>query len=207
MTSQTLGNICSGKGLVSAEDDVPNFSKSTTGKEMTKWHTHTHIEGILPKGPYLPCLRMADRALLAGYPQYMKINCEMCKYKNTTHHEKKIIANVIQSKVKYQTKIKWFSMQLTCNWHNLQDRRWTPTNLRSINPNMINHFIKQSPLLFIHAVCKWIYRGSTRDCQIDVSHLCWLSLVVDTTWFGRLSNMPIDIENLSRLSKHTLSIS
>ena len=28
------------------------------------------IEGILPKGPYPPCLRMADRALLAGYPRY-----------------------------------------------------------------------------------------------------------------------------------------
>ena len=30
-----------------------------------------HIEGILSKGPYPPCLRMADRALLAGYPRYM----------------------------------------------------------------------------------------------------------------------------------------
>ena len=27
------------------------------------------IEGILPKWPYPPCLRMADRALLAGYPR------------------------------------------------------------------------------------------------------------------------------------------
>ena len=27
-----------------------------------------NFDGILPKGPYLPCLRMADRALLAGYP-------------------------------------------------------------------------------------------------------------------------------------------
>ena len=26
------------------------------------------FDGILPKGPYPPCLRMADRALLAGYP-------------------------------------------------------------------------------------------------------------------------------------------
>ena len=26
------------------------------------------IEGILPKGPYLPCVSMAGRALLAGYP-------------------------------------------------------------------------------------------------------------------------------------------
>ena len=30
-----------------------------------------YIDGILPKGPYPPCLRMADRALLAGYPRYM----------------------------------------------------------------------------------------------------------------------------------------
>ena len=29
-----------------------------------------YIDGILPKGPYPPCLRMADRALLAGYPRY-----------------------------------------------------------------------------------------------------------------------------------------
>ena len=28
-----------------------------------------HVEGILRKGPYPPCLRMADRALLAGYPR------------------------------------------------------------------------------------------------------------------------------------------
>ena len=31
----------------------------------------SHIEGILPKGPYLPRLRMAGRALLAGCPQYV----------------------------------------------------------------------------------------------------------------------------------------
>ena len=29
-----------------------------------------YIYGILPKGPYPPCLRMADRAHLAGYPRY-----------------------------------------------------------------------------------------------------------------------------------------
>ena len=29
-----------------------------------------HIEGILPKGPYLPCVSMAGRALLAGYHEY-----------------------------------------------------------------------------------------------------------------------------------------
>ena len=29
-----------------------------------------YIEGILPKGPYLPCGSMAGRALLAGYPRH-----------------------------------------------------------------------------------------------------------------------------------------
>ena len=29
-----------------------------------------HIDGILPKGPYPPCLRMADRTLLVGYARY-----------------------------------------------------------------------------------------------------------------------------------------
>ena len=29
-----------------------------------------YIEGILSKGPYLPCVSIAGRALLAGYPGY-----------------------------------------------------------------------------------------------------------------------------------------
>ena len=36
-----------------------------------------HFDGILPKGPYLPCLRMADRALLAGYPQIFPAGNEL----------------------------------------------------------------------------------------------------------------------------------
>ena len=33
-----------------------------------------YIEGILPKGPYLPCVSMAGRALLAGYHRYASVN-------------------------------------------------------------------------------------------------------------------------------------
>ena len=47
------------------------------------WFTHLqsqpHIDGILPKGPYPPCLRMADRALLAGYPQSIPWDNELRK--------------------------------------------------------------------------------------------------------------------------------
>ena len=42
--------------------------------------THIYIYGILPKGPYPPCLRMADRALLARYPRIeitILFACEM----------------------------------------------------------------------------------------------------------------------------------
>ena len=39
-----------------------------------------HIDGFLPKGPYPPCLRMADRALLAGYPRYIFIKCPCVIY-------------------------------------------------------------------------------------------------------------------------------
>ena len=33
---------------------------------------HQQIDGIMQKGPYPPCLRMADKALLAGYPRLIR---------------------------------------------------------------------------------------------------------------------------------------
>ena len=54
-------------------------TKPLPGRMLTKisdtiWHnqTMTQFEGILPKGPYLPCVSMAGRALLAGYPGIIK---------------------------------------------------------------------------------------------------------------------------------------
>ena len=42
----------------------------------------SNVEGILPKGPYLPCVSMAGRALLAGYHRYkqctMRAQCRCC---------------------------------------------------------------------------------------------------------------------------------
>ena len=41
------------------------------GSDLPKWYYETSLfDGILPKGPFPPCLRIADRALLAGYPRY-----------------------------------------------------------------------------------------------------------------------------------------
>ena len=51
----------------------------TRGLELysSLWHCwcEPHVEGILPKGPYLPCVSMASRVLLAGYPRCMSEKC------------------------------------------------------------------------------------------------------------------------------------
>ena len=44
------------------------MTKQRSDIELRRTHL---MDGILPKGPYPPCLRMADRALLAGYTRYM----------------------------------------------------------------------------------------------------------------------------------------
>ena len=89
------------------------------------------------------------------------------------------------------------------------ERRQTLGHLRSINPNMINPFAKQSPLLLsksLHEAVKTSYylrsQRCSRNCTKDVKSLdgCWY------TWFGSLSNNAHGYNNLSRLSKNTLSI-
>ena len=41
-------------------------------------YQHSEIEGILPKGPYLPCISMASRALLAGYHRNVICHVHFC---------------------------------------------------------------------------------------------------------------------------------
>ena len=43
--------------------------------------SHWYIEGILPKGPYLPCVSMAGRALFAGYHWYTGVPWQISIYK------------------------------------------------------------------------------------------------------------------------------
>ena len=38
-----------------------------------------YFEGILPKGPYLPCVSMAGRALLVGYLRFDRTQCIVLK--------------------------------------------------------------------------------------------------------------------------------
>ena len=43
--------------------------------DMLALTSFIQFEGILPKGPYLPCVSMAGRALLAGYPRIIHVIC------------------------------------------------------------------------------------------------------------------------------------
>ena len=74
--------LCEGNSPVTSE--VPSqrasnaeifpFDDVVMSKQRSMYHprfqAQNDIDGILPKGPYPPCLRMADRALLAGYPRH-----------------------------------------------------------------------------------------------------------------------------------------
>ena len=52
----------------SLNDIVKTTIPKQTSTNHDKAHPILHTEGILPKGPYLPCVSMAGRALLAGIP-------------------------------------------------------------------------------------------------------------------------------------------
>ena len=54
-----------------SEQQFPSASAAKWITYNQAYSTSPEIEGILPKGPYQPCLRMADRDLLAGYPRNM----------------------------------------------------------------------------------------------------------------------------------------
>ena len=68
---------------------------------LLKLKFQPHIEGILPKGPYPPCLRMAARALLTGYPRYPRV--QWVNFKSIIKTEWYIINN----KSRFMCSINW----------------------------------------------------------------------------------------------------
>ena len=87
------GQICDDEGKYQNIDGIPDATLLMADMMWLRVNVGTQavwcIEGILPKGPYPPCLRMADRALLAGYPRYVmslfdgRYNVMKGEYQNT----------------------------------------------------------------------------------------------------------------------------
>ena len=80
-------------------------------------HT-TQIEGILSKGPYPPCLRMANRALLAGYPrnsfESIITRISIFEYWDNPHQMRASICLPTFSRYMYYVNLSWVT------WSNLQ---------------------------------------------------------------------------------------
>ena len=78
-----------------------------------------YFDGILPKGPYPPCFRMTDRALLAGYPRFMVTLLEK-NYHSTRKHNRNLI-NCIQTRHISRIVI-YLQLQQKFNW-----AKWPPS--------------------------------------------------------------------------------
>ena len=107
-----------------------------------------YVEGILPKGPYPPCLRMADRALLAGYPRCVRdwhrvsVWCQINKLINKktkyefschqlieTHHQVNIFITLLSC----------INIPLYC---------WTPKNLCKGHTMTLSRIRFQTAIIF-----------------------------------------------------------
>ena len=62
--SETMSGIRTSEGVMTSYGFV--LLTGSLKVLFRKLNCSPDIDGILPKGPYLPCLRMEDRALLAG---------------------------------------------------------------------------------------------------------------------------------------------
>ena len=70
----------------------------TVGYAIARLWCNSYVESILPKVPYPPCLRMADMALLAGYPR-----CMQSITRHLEHELEKILFHKAWSTVQFKT--------------------------------------------------------------------------------------------------------
>ena len=64
-------SVCGAYIVFEMRTGIPEAS--IEGKDIPQY-----LEGILPKGPYLPCVSMAGMALLAGYPRSVDVIISHC---------------------------------------------------------------------------------------------------------------------------------
>ena len=102
-----------------------------TNSEWCAWFYMYHMyigsdmkfDGILPKGPYPPCLRMADSALLAGYHRIVPWRCWALRFQLTRiypHHD-------IQSPPNF-----WITLNRWCIHQGfMMDKKWKKIQART----------------------------------------------------------------------------
>ena len=82
---------CTKPSIWSALLQVPSLVYALFLSLFSVFNFVLYFEGILPKGPYLSCVSMAGRALLAGYPQFGHI------IKGPAYLSQQVIYNMVLS--------------------------------------------------------------------------------------------------------------
>ena len=110
----------------------------------------SHIEGILPKGPYLPCVSMAGRALLARYHRYLvwlSSNTQWLLWPEITHwgimgtfHPAPISQRFLAATKQLYD---WFS----------------PSVCLSVRPSVCHTFFTMFPSSYHHEIFRSYYHG------------------------------------------------
>ena len=74
--------VCPGGDELKGIEMLPwrHWSNQRWYVQIALYNNTSYIDGILPKGPYPPCLRMANRALLAGYHRYILRQTKNCEH-------------------------------------------------------------------------------------------------------------------------------
>ena len=88
-----------------------------------------NIDGMLPKGPYPPCLRVADRALLTGHPRYMNSFLPVLHQNSLLGRGCPEIRTLGQRPSEYEDGLSWYR-----DFHYKDDRVVRPSNLYNENP-------------------------------------------------------------------------
>ena len=95
--------------------DDPTMTCNYCWFNMMSCHVNSlHIEGILPKGPYPPCLRMAGRALLAGYPRYVILERFFLMKLHIRVHAEKSNDGTQKFRKYFMKNIQWYEI---VNWY------------------------------------------------------------------------------------------
>ena len=80
------------KTVLTKVPSVPFYDHNiSSNKTFNSNQIMGYIEGILPKGPYLPCVSMAGRALLAGYHRYVPNETHRTQWKRCCGDTHKIL--------------------------------------------------------------------------------------------------------------------
>ena len=101
------------------------FDWYQTGK-----HVYSYIDGILPKGLFPPCLRMADSALLAGYPRHESLHFGGMYEFNGVCYAPLVLHSLMRHTCINVQVCTGSGLLPVLPSHYKQDRRWTPTNPR-----------------------------------------------------------------------------